>query len=387
MLSQTWQTVDDFQYASGQDSEVDSLAVAPNGALFACGDATDASGIYHELVMASADGGITWSGPLDDFVPAGDNLWWYAAGIVADRAGNLYVAGNTESSGIGASHWMVRRSSDGGANWSTVDDYQDGGVFTSAHGITADAAGNVYVVGYLDGTSSWAVRKGTGGTNFSTIDIVSSSWLEGADSVFVHPTAGVFAPGVGPVATTTDKRGHVTITYGWVVRRSTNGGTTWSTVDNFSLAAGNKSVASGIASDALGNIYVVGYGYTSTGKGATQTTSRHWLVRKSTDGGNSWTTVDNYQLASGIDSSATAFAADAQGNLFVAGYGGAANNQHWIVRKNPGGSGSWSTSDDFLYGSIYGAQSLAITANSSGNVFVGGLGFSSSGTHWLVRKH
>src|SRR5207247_4299915 len=65
-FAQTWQTVDDFQYAPGYDAGNGGLAFAPNGTLFACGDGTDASGVDHALVMASADGGNTWSAPLDD---------------------------------------------------------------------------------------------------------------------------------------------------------------------------------------------------------------------------------------------------------------------------------------------------------------------------------
>jgi hypothetical protein len=387
MFAQTWQTIDDFQYAPGQEAEADGLDVAPNGTLFACGDATDALEISHGLVMASADGGITWSAPLDDFVPSGDANLWYYAGIAVDRAGNVYVAGNTEpNSGSGPSHWIVRRSLDGGATWSTVDDYQDGGVFTSAHGITSDSAGNIYVAGYSDATSAWTIRKGVGGTNFTTVDRVPSSWLEGANAIYVHPTAGIFAAGVGPVATSTDKRGDVTTYYGWLVRRSTNGGATWSTVDTFSLSSGYKAVGGGMGSDGFGNVYVVGYGYATAGKGANAAASSHWVVRKSTNGGSSWSIVDNFQLSSGADNQANSFVADSQGNLYVAGYGNTSTGLHWMVRKNPGGTGTWSTDDDFRYMSAYDAWPFAMAANASGNVFVGGIAYSGSNTHWLVRK-
>src|SRR2546426_1037085 len=87
-LSQTWQTVDDFQYVTGQSAENNGLAFAPNGTLFACGWGDDSSGFEHALVMASADGGNTWSAPLDDFVYPGSNQTFYNAGIVADAPGN-----------------------------------------------------------------------------------------------------------------------------------------------------------------------------------------------------------------------------------------------------------------------------------------------------------
>jgi hypothetical protein len=71
------------------------LAVAPSGVIFACGggdDGIDGSGINHGLVRASADGGATWSAPLDDFyIP--NSSTYDSGGIVADATGNLYVAG------------------------------------------------------------------------------------------------------------------------------------------------------------------------------------------------------------------------------------------------------------------------------------------------------
>src|ERR1051326_6183734 len=67
--AQTWQTVDDYQYAAGHSSSHGGLAVAPNGTIFAAGEGDDTVG--HALVMASIDGGLTWSSPLDDFTNGG----------------------------------------------------------------------------------------------------------------------------------------------------------------------------------------------------------------------------------------------------------------------------------------------------------------------------
>jgi hypothetical protein len=114
--------------------------------------------------------------------------------------------------------------------------------------------------------------------------------------------------------------------------------------------------------------------------------SSHWITRKSTNGGSSWTTVDNYQLSSGVDSQANSFVTDSNGNLYVAGYGNTSTGRHWIVRKNPGGTGAWVTDDDFLSMSAYDALPLSTAANAMGNVFVGGAAYNGANTHWLVRK-
>jgi hypothetical protein len=381
--AQSWQTVDDFQYVAGQDAGNASLAIAPNGTLFAAGWGFDLAN-SHGLVMASSDGGVSWSGPLDDFT-GGGALYVSYNGAACDAAGNVYAAGYY--SGDGPNHWLLRCSIDSGATWATIDDYYDGGWETAGNAVAVDAAGNVYVAGYSTGqglaagAQHWVIRKGIVGGNFSTVDFVPCAWGVGAAAIRVHPTAGVFAAGVGPIST--NKTGQVT--YGWIVRRSTNGGTTWATVDKFNLADGYNAAAFGIGSDTHGNLYVVGSADSVAGTGRKTAVYAHWVVRKSSDGGNSWSTVDNTLSSTGLgfETAALGFAADSNGNLFAVGQ----NLSDWVVRENPGGIGTWQTVDNFKYSA--GANAAAIAADASGHVFVGGYGWNNTDftDHWLVRKH
>jgi len=369
-IAQGWQTVDDFQYVGGQPAVNVGLTVAPSGILFASGWGNDAAGVSHGLVMASTDAGNSWSAPLDDFLYPGETNTRYGGGIVADWAGNLYVVGWSYGSS-GPDHQFVRRSTDGGAIWSIVDDIAIPSPYSAyplrAGEITTDAAGNVYVT-ELGGT--WTVRKGIGGANFSTMDTFQPSASQ-ANAVFAHPTAGVFAAGSANGV--------------WVVRRSLNGSATWQTVDTFQLPKGNGTTAYGIGADAHGNLYVVGRAFAPY-KGNSYA---HWLVRKSANGGASWSTVDDYQLFTTGDQVALGFGADSLGNLYIAGWASSTKTggtYHWVLRKNPGGTRSWATTDDFLYASS--AEVFAIAADGSGNGFVGGQGSPASGSvHWLVRKH
>src|SRR5262249_33601127 len=125
---QSWQTIDDLQYMSGQPAANFGLTVAPSGTVFACGYGSDGAA-YHGLVIASTDGGATWSNPLDDFVYPGSTSR-YDGGIVSDSAGNLYVAGRYYFPS-GPFYRFVRRSNDGGLTWATVDTVPISGLYAS----------------------------------------------------------------------------------------------------------------------------------------------------------------------------------------------------------------------------------------------------------------
>jgi len=383
--AQTWQSVDDFQYIAGRPAQNCGLAVAPDGTLFASGFAQDSAGVYHGLVMASGDGGHTWSGALDDYIYALGYDALYDAGMVADSLGNLYVAGESYDSVSETNHWIIRRGTNRGANWSLVDDFAPGGVFTQPFGLTVDSAGNVYVAGIAQPASGggqvWTIRKGLGGASFNTVDSYSSTGATQANAIYAHPTAGIFAVGSAIVPGT---KGYVE-TEVWLVRRSINGGSTWSTVDSFQLSPNLTSRAFGVGADSSGNLYVVGQGFTKNGKNDYS----HWIVRKSSNGGSSWTTVDDFQLSATSNTGAGRFINDSHGNLYVCG--GTPFNpwfaNEWLVRKCTAGTGFWQTVDDFKYmGGV--AEPFATATDASGHVFIGGTGAPlSSSLHWLVRKN
>jgi hypothetical protein len=74
-----------------------------------------------------------------------------------------------------------------------------------------------------------------------------------------------------------------------------------------------------------------------------------WMVRTSTDGGDSWTTSnggDTFQLNSKESAGANGFAADADGNVYTCGNAFLKNLTHWIVRRLPAGGSSWQTVSD-----------------------------------------
>ncbi len=295
----------------------------------------------------------------------------YASGSVmaSDAAGNLYVA-SLAGDYLSSDHFVVRRSTDGGVIWAIVDDFKRGAVtpdIDEPSAITVDAAGDVYYVGrsYVSGVVTWTVRKGVGGTSFSTVDLASGD----AMAIYAHPAAGIFAAGSRYISSTGTA---------WVVRRSTNGGATWSEIDTFQLQSGQLSRALGIGADGAGNLYIIGRGTTKKGSTATG----HWLVRKSTDGGATFTTTDDVASSNSSVNEARRIVATSNGDLYVAGVVTLSNVGHWLLRKSAGGGGAWTTVDDFQYGGAW-TEPHSIAANASGNLFVGGLG----GGRWIVKKY
>ena len=409
MFSQTWQTVDDFQYVAGHGAWNFGLTVAPSGTLFAAGSANSPAGL-HGVVMSSADSGAIWFGPLDDILCPGCGDGKDNAGLGCDASGTLYVAGADDDA---LHHWLVRQGTNGGTNWATVDDFAGpASEANEAHGLTVDAAGDVYVVGRVIYTNSvtswttWTVRKGVGGTSFTTVDSFYAGGYGIAQAVFVHPTAGVFVVGRTNHVVTA-KNGSTTTYSIWTVRRSQDGGARWATVD--SAIYGEPR---GIGADASGNLYVVG-GSVPPNNGGNQNPAAdlapggsHWIVRKSSDGGNSWATVDDFlpcvtvtstsppyksQTECAVGAAANAFVADAHGNLFVVGclqpYGASGAQDQWLVRENLAGTGTWTTVDTFQYAPNQESTPAAVAADALGSVFVAGFGVDSAGTvHWLVRK-
>ena len=71
-----------------------------------------------------------------------------------------------------------------------------------------------------------------------------------------------------------------------LVLRSRDQGGTWETADGYQLANGS-SETEGLAADSRGYLYAISFGTDSSYQ-------QHWQVRRSTDGGDAWATVDDY---------------------------------------------------------------------------------------------
>jgi hypothetical protein len=121
--------------------------------------------------------------------------------------------------------------------------------------------------------------------------------------------------------------------HGIVLASNDSGSTWWKILDDASPEW--YSEFSGITSDAFGNVYVAGMLSDVNAVG-----SDRWIVRRSTDGGVSWTTADDFAMGSVWANPAgpAAITTDAVGNVYVGGYSVIAGQRVWTIRRGVGGS-------------------------------------------------
>jgi hypothetical protein len=362
----TAKIVDSFSLKPLASSAGYSSLTDLHGNFFVAGSAYDQNNRTHWVVRRSIDNGLTWQ-TVDDFLyqADADTKQDSAPVLGKDPRGNLYAAGfgfdNT-----GKVHWIVRKSTDDGTTWNTVDDFKYSiGSATMANGFTSDSNGNLYVSGYGYSKTgyTWLVRKSSdAGSTWNLVDqfqLTKGSASE-TTNIASDTNGNVFATGIGNTR--------------WIVRKTADAGITWNIVDNFQNQA-NYSLPRAVTADKNNHLYSAGTGTVSEGGSA-------WIVRKSTDGGQSWATVDTFQLASGKRSEAKALTSDANGNLYATGSGEDANGTNWVTRQSTDGGATWTTIETFQFRKGKMAMGKTVWTDANGNIFTAGM----AGSRWMVRE-
>ncbi|MFN0129213.1 MAG: hypothetical protein ACKV19_21295 [Verrucomicrobiales bacterium] len=159
---------------------------------------------------------------------------------------------------------------------------------------------------------------------------------------------------------------------------SRNGGSTWQVTDTFLYSRNGKSHAFDVAADSAGNVYVAGFGNKSVNQ---------WFVRRGTNGGTKWSTADQFSLASGAAAEARGITVDASNTVHVTGKA-SSTQTNWVTRQRAAATGTWSTTDLFSLAPNGTTAGNSITADPSGNLFAAGYGADSAGAlhGWIVRR-
>jgi len=276
-------------------------------------------------------------------------------------------------------------------HWGSSDiiQLQDGGLM-----VTSDLEGP-------NGYEEWSIRWRDPATGlWSPVD----QFQEDADFQMIWtgglaqaPDGAVYAVGHGRAYV--KKKGNRTIgAYRGIVRKGTfsNGSWTWTTVDRDTTSGG--SVQDGYNDVAIGpNGEIVAVGFSGV--------YQSWLMLRSADGGNSWTTIGEYQGDSTSNyQEAHGATFDAEGNLYVVGsvrigrtvevYGKGKKPRNEIIYENKlatlrlaAGASQFEVLDIYQSGDARYTYGRDVIFTSDGMIIVVGdaYGGDSDPENWVVR--
>lgn len=279
--------------------------------------------------------------------------------IAADKWGNVYLAGASAISGgiaTAGSHqpvraglydaFLVKFNTSGQRIWGT---FYGGTERDIAYSVRCDAAGNVVLAGYTEGSTSGISTTGS------------------------HQDA--FGGGVNDA---------------FVVKFDSAGVRQWGTY----YGGSDEERAHSVSFDASGNVYLCGYtlstsGIASTGSHQAAYTNNGdaFLVKFNSAGVRQWGT---YYGGNGLDRGQSA-SVDAAGNVYFAGWtestaGIATTGTHqathgggsydaFVAKFNSAGVRQWGT----YYGGNDMDEAMAMKVDPAGNVYLGGYTYSNSG--------
>jgi len=354
----SWETVDNLAKSRGRDIVADSQG---NFISLAIDDSTNTSSPVTTAVSISADHGATWQ--------TVGSIAGYALDLAVAPDGAFFATGNRSATVSGRA--FLWQSLDHGATWTVIDPSAGLSSPMLVLDVAAGNSGAVYLCGY--GGGGWIVRKGertSTGIIWTTADNFPGNQ---ADSICVRPAA---IPGQADEILVCGRASGL-----WTVRRSVNGGATWTTADSYST--GMQIGYAGVTTGPGDSIYVVGRIATTTTVTnrtvvhnkvvitTTTTTEYGWLVRKSANGGASWANVD--YVANGWPGNGN-ITADAFGRVFVVGGNNnpGAEGTSWLVRGSADGGSTWTTTDSFLPAGATRASAQGVAIDALGNVCVVG---------------
>jgi uncharacterized delta-60 repeat protein len=249
-----------------------------------------------------------------------------ASAIILDGNGNVYVTGHSFEFGMNYDYATIKYNSAGVAQW--VRRYNNpGNSWDAASAIAVDNSGNVYVTGisgdnygWFDyatikynsaGETLWVRRYGGPGNQD---DHASAIVVDNSGNVYITGFCGIYGP----------NKDYATIKY------DSAGVEQW--VQTYDGPGNYEDMASDIALDGSGNVYVTGHSYGSNDSADYATIkynssgTQQWLVRYNGPGNN--------------NDIANAIAVDSAGNVFITGasYGSGTSSDYTTIKyvQTPG---------------------------------------------------
>lgn len=291
------------------------------------------------ITRKSLDAGVTWQ-TVDVFQHSTSNSQFQPdiTGVTIDSGGNLYVVGYASKITVVknksslAYYWLVRKiardapaaTSEVGKATYDLFETANGG-YSHPHGV-ACVGTNVFVAGVSG--DRWQVRKNSGGTPWGLVDDFryDPSYPSQANAITADSAGNLYVVGFGKRSL--DRTGRFTPGY-WIVRKGTGvGAGSFQTIDRFEFELNKHSAAYGVSVDGSGNVHVTGHGFTAVGSYQ----PGHWITRRLSAG--VWSTTDHYFLSPASSSMGLNIVADSANNVFASGLANDALGGHyWVVRR------------------------------------------------------
>ena len=289
--------------------------------------------------------------------------------VAVDIEGNLYVTGYEFRGDLGQNTnvWLRKYDTNGNTLWTETYDSpahsEDYG-----HGVTVDAAGNVYVTGYerrvdLDQNNNVWLRKYD--TNGNTV------WTETYD----NPNHG----GDHGYGVALDVYGCVYVTGNehrtdleqgtniLLLKHDTSGNVLWTRTYNSPGHLNDQG--KGVVVDANGNVYVTGF----ESRPDLGQNSNVWLRKYDTNGNTLWTKTYNNPVYEWGWEVGRDVAVDTEGNVYIAGYESFPSSGHadiWLRKYDTDGNVLWTeTYDSPAHSEDYGH---GVAVDAVGNIYVVG---------------
>lgn len=375
----SWSTSQEYGLSSSKDSLFSGVATDSRARVFVVGEAISSDNATHWIVRRSQDSGLNWD-TVDDFgtVAGTGTASAYSVVVVKDV---IYVSGSLRSATDPSSRLVIRRSLDAGGTWTTVYNELLGtgqAVSRIARGLFVDSSSRIWSLSTISfsGLQGWRVMRSSDGTTWTTLASRSpesvSSTAFFAYNLFQGAAVDEYylavAQTVGAIST-------------WLLLRSRDDGTTWSTLDSFQHVAGYSS-------EDHGGLYLPWVRRFLAWGSAETATQRFWTVRQSGDAGTTWSATD-LMVSNAVRPEASAFSGDAlpSGHVVIAGNAtDSSNKNHWVARLSTDNGMTWSASDDFQLVASKNANALD-TRFENGNLWAVGKGINTSDVvRALVRK-
>lgn len=232
----------------------------------------------------------------------------------ADASGNFYVTSDLDDV------WTTYKSSDRGCSWTAIDTPFDPG---RGKALDVGPGGELYAAGQSVAGVSGTIRRShvSSSTIWDTVDLFHTGTSSPYSAIAIDPSNGDRVYAIG--------RGSGIL----FIRRTTDGGSTWATV---------QSTASISSPDALavapnGDVYYGSNTYVSGG--------RSFAVGKSVDNGDTWNIVDSHQEPGGEtgNSFVRSLYIEDSNTIYAGGFAATGSLFKDVVRKSVDAGATWNT--------------------------------------------